>query len=145
VSQLLRCLVKIKKAKAISDPNGTYFKSKGGMAHQRGVDNLFWWAMPTLRTEGFSDAVACFIVGRVSVFCVTRQALRSNTMRLLMCAYGTLGGLRRKQRASPTLHRIKLRLSKCHSDMTPIYRAELLNRRGNNYPDSGARLPQGIN
>jgi hypothetical protein len=57
-------------------------------------------------------------VGRVSVFCVTRQALRSNTMRLLMCAYGTLGGLRRKQRASPTLHRIKLRLSKCHSDMT---------------------------
>jgi putative transposase len=38
-----------------------------------------------------------------------------------MCAYGTAGGLRRKQRASPTLHRIKLRLSKCHSDLTPIY------------------------
>ena len=62
-------------------------------------------------------------VGRVSVFCVTRQALRSNTMRLLMCAYGTAGGLRRKQRASPT-HRIKLRLSKCHSGLIQISGAE---------------------
>jgi hypothetical protein len=43
-------------------------------------------------------------VGWVSVFCVTHQSLRSNMKRLLMCAYGTLGGLRRKQRASPTLH-----------------------------------------
>jgi hypothetical protein len=33
-------------------------------------------------------------VGRVSVFCVTRQALRSNTMRLVMCACGTLFALR---------------------------------------------------